>query len=327
MKRKPLWVITTYYNPAGYQTRSQNFHTFRRYLDVPLLVIELAEPGQHQLQNDDADILVKVLGNNLIWQKERLLNLAIDELPADVEFVAWVDCDVIFANQDWVRETQVILQSGRTFVQLFEKVSHLPQHILPEQISPESCKNVKALFSEQSFASSIVYGDYFDPDIRPGRTDMESGTVAPGSKLPIAHGVAWAGNRKELQEKGLYDACIIGGGDKAMALAIIGFSDKLITQRPMTTPQMNHYLNWAGQFESNQIEQIGFVSGTVFHLWHGRFARRNYVKRHEILKQLNFDPGIHLELTESGIWRWTQNATALESRVREYFFERSEDTL
>ena len=124
MKRKSLWVVTSFYNPAGYKRRIQNYHAFRRHLDAPLLVIELAGPGQHQLSPSDADALIRVSGNDRIWQKERLLNIAINALPTEAEFVAWVDCDVVFDNPDWVTDAQSMLETGQSFVQLFETATH-----------------------------------------------------------------------------------------------------------------------------------------------------------------------------------------------------------
>ena len=32
-----------------------------------------------------------------MWQKERLLNVALAAVPNNVEDVAWIDCDVVFA--------------------------------------------------------------------------------------------------------------------------------------------------------------------------------------------------------------------------------------
>jgi hypothetical protein len=324
VKQKSFWVITSFYNPAGYQRRIRNYHVFRRNLGVSLLTIELAEPGQYQLTPDDADQLVQVRGNNRIWQKERLLNIAISALPEEAEFVAWVDCDVLFDNPDWATEAESMMRAGKSFVQLFETATHLPPQLSPEQVSPVSCRDAKPLFSEQSFASSVLSGNCFLADNRPDRTEMENGLFTPGA-LPQAHGIGWAGHRDMLREVGLYDACVIGGGDRAMALASIGCAGMLSSVRPMTNPHIHHYLSWAEQLNGSKMDQIGFVSGTVFHLWHGRFERRGYKKRHEILKQLAFDPYDDLHLAENGTWRWAQNATALQSTVGAYFFSRLED--
>src|ERR1017187_517037 len=106
----PLWVVTSYYNPAGYKRRLQNFKTFRRHLNAPLMVVELAKAGRHQLSKDDGNIVLSLTGEDRIWQKERLLNIGIAQLPRHVEYVAWVDCDVIFDDENWVNSAKSRLE-------------------------------------------------------------------------------------------------------------------------------------------------------------------------------------------------------------------------
>ena len=47
------------------------------------------------LSEGDADILIQLRGRDVMWQKERLLNLALRALPDECRKVVWVDCDVI----------------------------------------------------------------------------------------------------------------------------------------------------------------------------------------------------------------------------------------
>lgn len=326
MKCKPFWVVTSFYNPGRSRRRIENYFAFRRNLDAPLLVIELAEQGEHQLSADDAEVLVKVAGNARIWQKERLLNIALGELPDKVEFVAWIDCDVVFGNPDWIDEAQSLLQSSKLFVQLFDTVTHMPPQLSPESASPDTCADARALFCEHSFASSYLSGDYTLASARPSRAELEDAASTPDI-LPISHGIGWAGHKDVLQEVGWYDACVIGGGDKAMALATIGRADILISERPMTESHVDHYRAWAEQLCEGNADRLGVVSGSIFHLWHGRYRRRNYVDRHHILKQLAFDPSRDLALSQNGTWRWTPNAQALQAAVGEYFSKRLEDQL
>lgn len=324
MKNSPMWVVTSFYNPAGYTRRTQNYHAFYRHLNVPLLVIELAKPGHHQLASDDADVVISLSGDDQIWQKERLLNIAISALPEEAEFVAWVDCDVLFGNPDWATTAQSMLTAGNRLVQLFETATHLPSQTLPELVSPAACRNTQPLLCEHSFASVLASGIYFSAGSRLKRTDANDG-VASSELLPVAHGIAWAGHREILQEIGLYDACVIGGGDKAMALASAGHAQMLTSKRPMTDMHEKHYLTWAELFGACTTDRVGFVPGTVFHLWHGHFKRRGYEQRHKLLKQLEFNPYHDLVMAENGTWRWAQHSTSLKSSVRDYFFGRLED--
>ena len=66
----------------------------------------------------DCEIMVqrRTSEGNTLWQKERLLNIALDNLPASVTKVMWLDSDLIFLNDDWVPETAELLDTcdGRT---------------------------------------------------------------------------------------------------------------------------------------------------------------------------------------------------------------------
>ena len=50
-----FWIVTSYYNPAGYRSRRENYQHFRRRVQAPLLTVELAPPGRFELSTADAD--------------------------------------------------------------------------------------------------------------------------------------------------------------------------------------------------------------------------------------------------------------------------------
>src|SRR5262245_42591250 len=80
-----LWAITSYFNPAGYRNRRENYRLFRERLAVPLVTVEWARDGRFALGPEDAEVLVQVSGGDVLWQKERLLNVALRHLPDDCD--------------------------------------------------------------------------------------------------------------------------------------------------------------------------------------------------------------------------------------------------
>jgi hypothetical protein len=136
----PLWVVTSYYNPAGYKRRLQNFKAFRRHLNAPLMVVELAKAGQRQLSEDDGDIVLSLTGEDSIWQKERLLNIGIAELPRHVEYMALVDCDVIFDDGNWVDIAKSQLEKNGGLLQLFDTAIHLSREVDARSLSRQLCR-------------------------------------------------------------------------------------------------------------------------------------------------------------------------------------------
>ena len=101
-----LWAVTSYFNPTGSKRRFANYHAFRRALGVPLLAVEWSRDGRFELGESDADIVVQIGGGDLMWQKERLLNIGIGRLPASCREVAWLDCDIVLERFGWAAEAK-----------------------------------------------------------------------------------------------------------------------------------------------------------------------------------------------------------------------------
>ena len=91
-----LWTITSYFNPVRYARKLENYRAFRRRLNVPLVAVELFYDSKPELTKSDADILIQISGRDVLWQKERLLSIALRSVPDHCDKVAWLDCDLLF---------------------------------------------------------------------------------------------------------------------------------------------------------------------------------------------------------------------------------------
>ena len=120
--------ITTYFNPSKYKSKLKNYNKFFNNISkqgLKLLCIEVAFDEQNfELTKDHADILVQLRGNSVLWQKERILNLAIERLPSDCHQVIWLDNDIIFENDDWLIEASLTLKKHKV-LQPFQFVRRL----------------------------------------------------------------------------------------------------------------------------------------------------------------------------------------------------------
>lgn len=118
-----LAVVTCLYNPCGYLNIYRNYEIFFRHMNkqVDLYTIELSFDG-----NFYSDLFhgntIKIKGNNIniLWQKERLLNMLINKLPKQYTDVAWIDSDIIFDDPYWVYSVYDALSKYKV-VQLFDK--------------------------------------------------------------------------------------------------------------------------------------------------------------------------------------------------------------
>ena len=136
MSAPPLWAITSYFNPAGYRRRLETYRQFRERLAVPLATVELSFTGRFELGPGDADALLQIHGGDVMWQKERLLNLALRLLPESCDQIAWLDCDVVFTNGDWPAQVRGALDDV-PLVHPFQARADLPRGAEPGELSAD----------------------------------------------------------------------------------------------------------------------------------------------------------------------------------------------
>jgi hypothetical protein len=305
-----LWALTTYFNPMRFRRRLSNFKTFRERLNAPLVAVELAYDSDFQLQEQDAEILIRLRGGAVLWQKERLLNLALQALPRQCRKVAWLDCDVIFGAADWAESASGLLDRF-ALAQIFKRVHYLSPHWT-------SAKDymTEAEFTRPSAAFSISCG-------APAATcighslDIREGTSASG--------FAWAARRELLDKHGFFDSCILGGGDRAMACAANHCFDELMKRHYMNKRQQDRYIAWAKPFYETVRAEVGYLEGDIFHLWHGDVRERRTRSRHEGLQRFQFDPFTDIAIDTNGCWRWNTEKQEMHDYIRGYFSSRRED--
>jgi hypothetical protein len=128
-----------------------------------------------------------------------------------------------------------------------------------------------------------------------------------------------------LEEHGLYDACILGSGDRAIVNAALGWFDRGAQGATMTPRGFDHYLEWAGPYFDSVRGRVGHIEGRLLHLWHGDLQDRAYGERGRLLHEFHFDPSLDIAIDDNGCWRWSSDKPALHESVRRYFELRKED--
>jgi hypothetical protein len=245
-----------------------------------------------------------------MWQKERLLNLAIDLLPGNCRSVVWIDCDLVALRADWPAEAARVLEVYPV-AQGFRHVWDLPHDASFDRFAaPIAGPRVT------SYASQIATGA-ITVDALGGHRSREAGGGGTG--------YVWAARRELIQQHRLYDANIVGGGDKAFLCAVFGRFAANIDAQCMGPRRARHYVDWAGPLHDAVGGRVGFVDVDLVHLWHGDLGARGYGERHQRLADFDFDPLADLALDEGACWRWSSAKPAMHAWVRSYFESRKED--
>ncbi|MGH7960327.1 MAG: hypothetical protein ACRERD_00690 [Candidatus Binatia bacterium] len=300
-----LGLVTSYFNPAGYKSKLHNYETFKDRIarsNLPLLTIECAF-GDEAFTLPPAPDVIQVRTKHIMWQKERLLNLAIARLPSRCTKVAWLDGDILFENPGWAVETSRLLDRYPV-VQPFATAIRLPSGCQDYRGEGDVWRSFGAVYTTH-------------PQwVRKGKYERHGET-----------GFAWAARRDVVAAVGLYDAGIIGGGDHLIAHAMCGdwVSPCMVRLLGVRTAVWQHFRQWGATFYRTVRGEIGYVPGAALHLWHGERSDRYYSLRHRELESFAFDPAKDLRLGDSACWEWASDKQALHHWAAEYFTRRHED--
>lgn len=299
-----IQVITSYYNPAAYKSKKENFLRFDANIKshgLPLTVVEWSHNGRFELDDGETHASVlRVSSPDVMWQKERLLNIALATLPSDCEAVVWADNDILFAAGGQKLTEKISGGLSRyPVIQPFERVLRLPKGI------SEFMGGTPVHYSYGY--KRARYGNEITPE-----NEEVSGNV----------GYAWAARTDFLRQLGgLYDAAILDGGDRLMAHAFAGCpNEKFLTER-LNCFQYDHFKKWAAAAAC----EVGFCPGIILHQWHGSIAKRQYTNRHLAFRHFGFHPGRDIKMGATGAWVWRTPKKEMHRMVKSYFNWRAED--
>jgi hypothetical protein len=298
-----LVAVTSYFNPQRSTFRRENWFRFAEGLankGIQLLTVEGVRgtdspdlPSAHSVRN--------VQFRDVLWQKERLLNLLIESLPKGVDAVAWLDADLIF---DEPNLKQKILD-GLSRWPILQPWSKAWMHNADSSIQYWGTKRTIVSLA------SVNKGKGQD--------------AAPNQKHP---GFAWAARREVLIAMGgLYDRHITGGGDTAMALGFYGdFNSGYLQHDRMSPTMMRHWLSWANQSHNIIKNRVGYIEGLLHHLYHGEIPDRGYKYRWTRLAKAGYDPARHVRVSETGALEWTEEAPEqLKRYVEDYLLNQRKE--
>lgn len=349
-----FWVITAFFNLAGWSSRIDNYHAFRRALSVPLATIEWNPSGRFDLGDADADLLIQRQGGDLMWQKERLLGILLAALPEHVRYVAWVDCDVIFADPQWHERTRRLLQDCLV-VQPFRRVVYLPRAATRRLIGGQD--SLEAVLRGVPSGHALAAGGASDGEgcdwVAPGhplrasfldafehvhddiaRFDLDRRFEAGGgNRYDVTRptcGYAWSARFDAIRRIGFYERCVVGGGDLLFAYGLAGQHAEVVAN--------HHSVGWdfygggasyrAWALQAADLCRGRFKCGdeTIVHLYHGSLENRQSRSRVDGLARFGLDIERDIVADPGAPWSWTRDASELNGYFLQYMRNRKEDS-
>ncbi|WP_048438806.1 hypothetical protein [Caenimonas sp. SL110] len=315
-------ALTTYYNPFKGERRRHNYQVFRENLGVPLVTVEWSPDARFDLGESDADVMIRISGGDLMWQKERMLNHGLSRIRADrlAGDVAILDADVVFADADWHLRVEDALDDC-PIVQCHSWVDYLPE--LPPTVRSR-CDLVSQ--APESSVGSLAFalaqkGSLFTTDVATANAMAITRAVSPAG----GPGMACAVRLAALPDFALYDANIVGGGDLVLAAAVTGRLQELFSVRHYAPRHQADVMAWAAHCLPGHPDQqrLGYADNRVMHLWHGTLEGRQYGERMKILGPRGYDPAVDIDRGLDAL-RFMPRATELKTVVEAYLRSRND---
>jgi hypothetical protein len=324
MAEGDLAVVCCYFDPHGSRARLRNHRRFSRHVreaGVSLLTVELAFDDQPHRIGEDAGEVLRLRSPSVLWQKERLLNLGIQEmLRRGHPKIAWLDADIRFLDPAWPWILAGALEANQ-LVQVFEEIR--------VQRGPD--------LSPARGVSAVRY--YRDRGRMEGQRPQRHGGLRRGYPRGYS-GFGWAARSELLKQVPLYEGAVLGGGDKLVYLATLRenprwsstVSDWFSSPTPecvkcgyrASSPAWRaHYEEWAARWSAAVDGSFGYAGTMITDSYHGDREGRAYGVRNDLLLRQSFDPASDVRVGEGGALEWASDKQELHEDVREYFRQRA----
>lgn len=288
-----LYLLVSYFNYNSNKSRERNIYSFiekNSNSKVKIVVIEAIYNNSNQLKDLNSEVFLHLKYNvkHPISLQDNLINVGIKKLPADWQYLAWIDSDVIFNNENWADNILKELQD-KDIVHCFKEADFLNQD--------GTSSNFNFLSECYIHVNNIKY-----PDVH-----------------QRSHcGFAWALKRSFYEKiKEIFDYSIIGSNDAVMNLVVL---KKSLADYFLNSGYSQEYINSVTEYYNRKKEiKFTFVDNKITHLWHGNINNRNYHLRKNILKKYQFNPKQHIIKNKDGIIELTEKGLVMLPYIKNYF--------
>lgn len=272
-------VISCFYNPQNNPYRLlafQKWYHSIKHLNHRIIECLIGPDAKSQLPA--SPYITQVRTDSLLWHKETLLNKIVVDLPEEFKYVFWVDADVLFTNKNWLVDGVAQFKAGARILQPFEYCVHLERNRLEPDFDMDEARQTASMTNKELGGEKRLWRSFCANYVK---DRYEGNFTAIHSTDYDVHGhvgFAWGATKELLLQCPLFERALIGGADHIIAHAAAGqlhspciskgFSDNLVEVE-----------RWVDRFSRFVRGQIGFVTGDLYHIWHGDIKNRQYLKR------------------------------------------------
>jgi predicted glycosyltransferase involved in capsule biosynthesis len=316
------WIISCYFNSNNYVSRRRNFDVFYQQLrrsNVNYLIAECAFGDEKfDLPNDER--ILRFRSKNKLWQKERLLNLVIKQLPPNCKYVFWLDADVLLTNKNWIVEAVEVLKT-HTICQPFSLAVRLEKDEIEPNFNVQGSKLLVDFPNSNAPQQTRLWRSF--------AYNYKNNKRLTESLMFDIHGhtgFAWGARREILDQIPLYDKAIVGTADHIIAHAAVAQIPHNCLEKAFTDRQeLDNIYDWSRRFNQLTQNKLGFIESELWHLWHGELQNRQYLQRTQQFSKVRFNPHKDLVKNKDGLYEIPEERKDVQNWMNDYFESRRED--
>lgn len=308
-----LHIVTAVSNPLLWNSRirlaEEAIENWLSQNNIRIILVECAY-GQrkHQLEHLAMKLVkyVPVRAKTLLWTKENLLNIGIQQLPENAHYIATLDADIIWRKPNWTDDIVNALD--------------LYPVVQPWKYAYDLAPNNEHYAVHRSFGSLNAEGKHVIP-----RFDEKTWQLVNYPYEYPHPGYAWGWTRPFLEHVGgLFEYGGVGSGDHHMALALVN-NVHMSVPTSVNSSYKSLLMNWQARAQSFNGLKLGYTNHTIEHFFHGRKHDRAYNNRWEMFVKYNFDPVTDVKRNTFGVLEFAGNKPRLEKEWDQYMRARNED--
>jgi hypothetical protein len=340
--REPLFALVPVSNPWRWKSRYKHTdRAIKHFIDAGFIVylVEVAFNRREFVYADagieEAPVNCRILrgdpkykhkyiplrSRSELWLKENQIRIGVQHVADtcyDWEQICWPDSDVLFLRPNVVGECIQKLQHY-DWLQMFSHAQDLnPDYeMLPEGYPHAVGKGFVHHYSTLHFpVKGEMTQTFADTGVVSIKVDLES--TKPVYPPPrVFPGLAWACTRYGWDSTGgLPDFHIWGGADWVTAHSLIGKTEGML-RNDLHPNYKALVMEWHDICEKFIRRNVGVMTGTIVHNWHGIKEQRGYNIKHALLAKAKFDPMRHLKRDSQGLWQLNDDGSEAFIQIRD----------